>query len=235
MTRILFVCHGNICRSPMAELVLKDLIQRAGLNGRFFVSSAAISGEELGNPVYPQARKKLAEHGIDSAGKRARVIRWEDYGKYDLIIGMDGENMRVLRRLYEGDPEGKLHLLLEYDGRPGAAIADPWYTRDFERAWSEIYDGCFALLRMLCPNITLDFSACDGRDALYAELRRRMLWQDWYGETLDALHDILTGLPYLGKSFSFVMPAPSQPESVREYAEKIYQEFVDVGLTTECV
>lgn len=233
MTRILFVCQGNICRSPMAELVLKDLIQRAGLNGRFFVSSAGVSAEELGNPVYPLARQKLAENGIDCAGKTARVIRYDDYAKYELIIAMDAENLRTLRRLFDGDPQGRLHLLLDYDGRPGASVADPWYTRDFDRAWQDIYAGCFALLRELCPHITLDFSLCGDRAALFAELRRRMLWQDWYGETLDALHDILTGLPHLGKSFSFVMPSPSMPESAQDYARRIYQEFLEAGLPAE--
>lgn len=229
MKKILFVCHGNICRSPMAEFVLKDLAARAGVEGAVYVSSAATSAEELGNPVYPAARQKLAEHGIDCAGKLAHRIRREYYDSYDLIIGMDEENMRELHRLFGGDRDGKLHTLLQYDGRPGIPVPDPWYTRDFDSTWRDIYKGCFGLLRELCPEVTLDFSDCSDRARLYAVLRRRMLWQDWYGESLDALHDILTGQPHLGKSFRFVMPAATAPESCRDYAARIYGVFQEAG------
>ena len=123
MTKILFVCLGNICRSPMAEFVMKDLVERAGLAGTFSIASAATSSEEAGNPVYPPARRKLAEHGIQCAGKTSRQLRAEDYGKYDLLIGMDGRNLRNMERICGGDPEGKIHLLMDYTDRPGE-VAD---------------------------------------------------------------------------------------------------------------
>ena len=148
MTKILFVCLGNICRSPMAEFVMKDLVERAGLAGTFSIASAATSSEEAGNPVYPPARRKLAEHGIQCAGKTSRQLRAEDYGKYDLLIGMDGRNLRNMERICGGDPEGKIHLLMDYTDRPGA-VADPWYTGDFERAWQDILEGCEGLLAHL--------------------------------------------------------------------------------------
>ena len=120
MIKILFVCHGNICRSPMAEFVMKDLVEKAGLEQEFHIESAATTREEIGNPVYPPARRKLAEHGIDCAGKTARQLRSGDYGAYDLLIGMDQENLRDMHRICGGDPAGKIHLLMEYaDGRKG--------------------------------------------------------------------------------------------------------------------
>ena len=148
MTKILFVCLGNICRSPMAEFVMKDLVERAGLAGTFSIASAATSSEEAGNPVYPPARRKLAEHGIQCAGKTSRQLRAEDYGKYDLLIGMDGRNLRNMECICGGDPEGKIHLLMDYTDRPGE-VADPWYTGDFERAWQDILEGCERLLAHL--------------------------------------------------------------------------------------
>ena len=148
MTKILFVCLGNICRSPMAEFVMKDLVERAGLAGTFSIASAATSSEEAGNPVYPPARRKLAEHGIQCAGKTSRQLRAEDYGKYDLLICMDGRNLRNMERICGGDPEGKIHLLMDYTDRPGE-VADPWYTGDFERAWQDILEGCEGLLAHL--------------------------------------------------------------------------------------
>lgn len=146
MTRILFVCHGNICRSPMAEFVMKDLVKQAGLGDRFQIASAATSTEEIGNPVYPPARRKLAEHGITCAGKTARQLTKADYAQYDLLIGMDRANIRNMNRIFGGDPDGKLRLLMEYGGRPGE-VADPWYTGDFEAAWQDILDGCGGLLQ----------------------------------------------------------------------------------------
>ena len=148
MTKILFVCLGNICRSPMAEFVMKDLVERAGLAGTFSIASAATSSEEAGNPVYPPARRKLAEHVIQCAGKTSRQLRAEDYGKYDLLIGMDGRNLRNMECICGGDPEGKIHLLMDYTDRPGE-VADPWYTGDFERAWQDILEGCEGLLAHL--------------------------------------------------------------------------------------
>ena len=145
MTKILFVCHGNICRSPMAEFVMKDLVKKAGLESQFHIESAAISTEEIGNPVYPPARRKLAEHGIDCSGKTARQLTNTDYGRYDLLIGMDRANLRNMRRICGGDAGGKLHLLMDFSDRPGE-VADPWYTNDFETTWRDVLAGCQGLL-----------------------------------------------------------------------------------------
>ena len=148
MTKILFVCHGNICRSPMAEFVMKDLVKKAGLESRFHIESAATSTEEIGNPVYPPARRKLAEHGISSAGKTSRQLTGTDYDQYDLLIGMDRANIRNMNRICGGDPEEKLHLLMEYTDHPGD-VADPWYTDDFETTWRDVLAGCKGLLERL--------------------------------------------------------------------------------------
>ena len=148
MIKILFVCHGNICRSPMAEFVMKDLAEKANATSKFHIESAATSREELGNPVYPPARKKLAEHGISCAGKRARQLTPADYEEYDFLIGMDSANIRNMNRICGGDPESKIHLMLEYAGRPGD-VADPWYTRDFEATWRDVEAGCKGLLQEL--------------------------------------------------------------------------------------
>nr|WP_326216670.1 low molecular weight protein-tyrosine-phosphatase [uncultured Oscillibacter sp.] len=148
MERILFVCHGNICRSPMAEFVMKDLVGKAGADERFFIASAATSTEEIGNPVYPPARRKLAEHGIGCAGKTARQMTAADYREYDLLIGMDSANLRNMRRICGGDPEGKIRLLMDFTDRPGD-VADPWYTGDFETTWRDISAGCRGLLEWL--------------------------------------------------------------------------------------
>ena len=148
MTKILFVCHGNICRSPMAEFLMKELVRQAGQAEAFCIASAATSAEELGNPVYPPVRRKLAEYGIDCTGKTARQLTRRDYEDWDLLIGMDEENMAGMRRLFGGDPEGKLHMLLEYAGL-NQDVADPWYTRDFDAAWQDVTVGCTALLNRL--------------------------------------------------------------------------------------
>jgi len=227
MMKILFVCHGNICRSPMAEFILKDMVQKSGLAAGFEIASAATSSEELGNPVYPPARRKLAEHGIDCAGKTARRIRREDYEGWDLLIGFDEENMRHMARAFGGDPEGKLHRLSEYAGRGEDEIDDPWYTRDFDTAWEDIYEGCLGLLNALMPEVTLDFSACRERPELYEIMADRMLWQPSYGRNLDALYDLLTGLPHLGRSFAVCLPAEDAP--CRGYAEIITQVMEDAG------
>lgn len=146
--KILFVCLGNICRSPMAEFVMKDLVKKAGLSDRFEIASAATSTEEWGNPVYPPAREKLREHGISCIGKTARQITREDYDYYDLIIGMDESNIRGIHRICGGDPAGKVHLLMEYTGSL-KNVADPWYTRDFNATWNDVLAGCTALLTHL--------------------------------------------------------------------------------------
>ena len=150
--RIIFVCHGNICRSPMAEFVMKDLVKKAGLEHRFVIESAATSTEEIGNPVYPPARRKLAEHGIRCAGKTARQMRRADYEAYDLLIGMDRANLRNMERICGGDPDGKMRLLMDYTDRPGQ-VADPWYTGDFDATWRDVEDGCRGLLRQLTEAI----------------------------------------------------------------------------------
>ena len=148
MIKILFVCHGNICRSPMAEFVMKDLVNREGLADGFEIASAATSSEELGNPVYPPARRKLAEHGISCAGKTARRMTREDYEKYDFLIGMDHANIWNMTRIAGGDPENRIRLLLDFAGRH-EEVADPWYTGDFEETWNDVLEGCTALLRHL--------------------------------------------------------------------------------------
>lgn len=145
---ILFVCHGNICRSPMAEFAMKDLAVRDGLAERVRIASAATSTEELGSPVYPPARRKLAEHGIDCAGHAARQLTKADYAAFDLLIGMDSANIRNMTRICGGDPEGKIHRLLDFTARPGD-VADPWYTGDFQTTWEDVSEGCAGLLDKL--------------------------------------------------------------------------------------
>lgn len=146
MTRILFICHGNICRSPMAEFVMTDLAAKAGAADAFEIASAATSAEELGNPVYPPARRKLAEHGISCGNKRARRLRPDDYDSYDLLIAMDRANIRNIERICDGDPDGKVHLLLDYTDHPGE-VADPWYSGDFEATWQDVLAGCKGILK----------------------------------------------------------------------------------------
>lgn len=146
MKRILFVCTGNICRSPMAELVMKDKICKRGLDAEFFVASAATSSDEIGNPVYPPVRKRLESRGISCAGKTAVQLRRSDYEQYDYIVGMDSQNLRNMLRIFGGDPQNKVSLLLDFTAQPHE-IDDPWYTRDFATAEREICEGCEALLQ----------------------------------------------------------------------------------------
>ena len=146
MVNILFVCHGNICRSPMAEFVLKDLVQKAGVEDQFFIASAATSTEEIGNPVHPGTVRRLAREGISTAGKYAVQLKRSDYPKYDFFLGMDDWNLRNMRRMLGGDPEGKVHLLLDYTQRPGEEIADHWYTGNFEVTYADILEGCRGFL-----------------------------------------------------------------------------------------
>lgn len=148
MTRILFICLGNICRSPMAEFVMKDMVRKAGEADQFEIASAATSREEVGNPVYPPARQKLAEHGISCKGKTARQLCAEDYSYYDLLIGMEKANLRNMQRICGGDPSGRLHLLMDFTCRPGE-VADPWYTGDFDATWRDVEEGCRGLLNHL--------------------------------------------------------------------------------------
>ena len=132
----------------MAEFVMKALVQEQGLSYRYEIASAATSTEEIGNPVYPPARRMLAAHGISCAGKTARQMTKQDYADYDLLIGMDHANLRNMRRICGGDPDGKLHLLLDYTNRPGE-VADPWYTDDFQSTWEDVTEGCQGLLKAL--------------------------------------------------------------------------------------
>ena len=147
--KILFVCHGNICRSPMAEFVMKDMVRRNNLESRFEIDSAATSREELGNPVYPPARRKLAENGIACAGHRARQMTKTDYDDFDLIVCMDRNNIRNALRITGGDPLRKVVLLLDYADRAGEEVADPWYTGDFDATWDDIASGCEGLMNKL--------------------------------------------------------------------------------------
>ena len=148
MMRVLFVCHGNICRSPMAEFIFRDMARKRGLEGRFEIASAATSAEELGNPVYPPARQELARHGISCRGKTARQMTRADYDDFDYLIAMERYNIRNMLRIVGGDPEGKICRLLDFTDRP-RDIDDPWYSGDFSRAWADIVEGCEALMAKL--------------------------------------------------------------------------------------
>ena len=142
---ILFVCLGNICRSPMAEFYMKDLVEKEGLDWAFHIESAATSREEWGNPVYPPARRELARHGIACGGHAARQLTREDYGRFDYLIGMENANIRNMRRMLGGDPEGKIHRLMDFTARPGE-VSDPWYSDRFDIAYRDIREGCEKLL-----------------------------------------------------------------------------------------
>jgi len=151
MIKILFVCHGNICRSPMAEFVLKDMARKRGEEDRFEIRSAATSREEIGNPVYPPARKKLEEKGIACSGHHARQMTKQDYAYFDKIICMDRANVRNILRIAGGDPDGKVSMLLDYTDRAGQEVADPWYTGNFDATWRDVSEGCEGLLRRGLP------------------------------------------------------------------------------------
>ena len=149
MVRIMFVCHGNICRSPMAEFIFKKMVAERGLEAEFEIKSSATSNEEIwngiGNPVYPPARAEFAKHGISPDGKRAVQLQRSDYDKYDLFVGMDSANIRNMHIILGGDPEGKIHKLMDYTSRPGD-VADPWYSDRFDIAYRDIFEGCAGLL-----------------------------------------------------------------------------------------
>lgn len=148
MIKILFVCHGNICRSPMAEFVMKNLINKKGMADQFEIDSAATSTEEIGNPVYPPAKRKLKEHGISCEGKTARQMTKEDYTYYDYIIAMDRFNLRNMTKFVGNDPDNKVSLLMDFASHPGD-VADPWYTGDFDATWNDVYEGCVGILKKL--------------------------------------------------------------------------------------
>ncbi len=153
MIKILFVCHGNICRSPMAEFIFKDLVKKHRMEGEFEIRSAATSTEEIGNPVYPPAKAKLAEHGISCKGKTAVQMTKSDYDYYDKIIAMDRYNLRNMQRFVGNDEKNKVSLMMDYTDRRGD-VADPWYTGDFDTAWNDILDGCIGLYAALTKNKT---------------------------------------------------------------------------------
>lgn len=152
MTKIMFVCHGNICRSPMAEFIFKDMIRKQGLDQDFLVRSCATSTEEIwgdvGNPVYPPAQRELKKHGISCEGKRAVQLKKSDYDKYDLFIAMDSMNLRNIGRIFGKDPQNKVHKMMDYTDRKGD-VADPWYTGRFDVTYTDILDGCKGLLESL--------------------------------------------------------------------------------------
>ena len=146
MTRVLFVCHGNICRSPMAEFIFKAMVTRKGLEKEIFTESAAVSAEEMGNPIYPPAKRCLTQHGVPfDPEKRARRIDASDYERFDRIICMDSSNLRLISRIIPADPEHKIHLMMSYAGS-GRDVADPWYTGDFEQTFQDLLTACEAML-----------------------------------------------------------------------------------------
>ena len=206
---------------------MKDLCARAGLAGRFEIASAATSTEELGNGVYPPVRRLLAERGIDCAGKTVRLLQASDYEAFDLLIGMDAYNLRNMRRLLGADEAGKLRLLLDYAGRPGESVADPWYTRDFEAAWEDVTEGCRGLLAALTESRVVDLAGCETREALYAALRRQTDLPAWFGENLDALWDVLTGEAPREPCCVLALPRKSSP--VFDYAVRLRAVFEEAG------
>ena len=159
MIKVLFICHGNICRSPISEYVLKDMVEKRGLTDAFEIASAATSTEEIwngkGNPIYPPAQAELRRHGIGEtaytnfSGKRARQVTKQDYQYYDYLLCADSNNIRNTLRITGPDKEGKVKLLLDFTDRPGRSIADPWYTGNFEETYRDVYEGCTALLEAL--------------------------------------------------------------------------------------
>ena len=151
MLKIMFVCHGNICRSTMAEFVMKDMINKAGLSDKVYIASSATSREEIGNPVHYGTRNKLREVGISTEGKYAVQLTKSDYSKYDCIIGMDGYNIRNILHITGGDPDGKVSKLLDLTF--GRDIADPWYTGDFDETYDDVMEGCSALLKKIQEKI----------------------------------------------------------------------------------
>ena len=146
MVKVLFICHGNICRSPMAEFILKALVKAKGLESRYHIESAAVSTEEIGNPIYPPARRCLSQHGVAfDPEKRARQVTPADYERFDLLICMDASNLRWIRRIIPEDPEGKIRLMMSFAGS-SRDVADPWYTGDFEQTFQDVLQACEAML-----------------------------------------------------------------------------------------
>ncbi len=153
MIKILFVCHGNICRSPMAEFVMKDMVRKADLEKKFVIDSKAARRDELGNDTHYGTKAKLRQMGIPFAKRRATLLTKEDYAAYDLLVGMDHENLRDMLRLFNGDPDNKIHMLPEFAGEQGE-VADPWYTGNFDETYDDVQKGCKGLLQLLIKNET---------------------------------------------------------------------------------
>ena len=152
MIKIMFVCHGNICRSPSAEIIMRDMLKKARLDDRVEVASSATSTEEIwngiGNPVYPPMAAELKRHGLDPSGKRAVQLKKEDYDKYDLFIGMDSANIRNMTRIFGSDPHNKIRKLMEYTSK-GGDVADPWYSGNFDLTFRDVSDGCYELMKII--------------------------------------------------------------------------------------
>lgn len=151
MRKIMFVCHGNICRSPMAEIVFRDMVRRLGKESEFVIESRATSTEEIGNPVYPPARRELAKHGLSSDGKYSVQLKSSDYENFDLFVGMDSANIRNMHRIFGNDPDGKIKKLMDFT-EYGGDVADPWYTGDFDVTYRDVYEGCERLLECILKN-----------------------------------------------------------------------------------
>ena len=152
MIKVIFLCHGNICRSTMAEMVLKHLVRERNIADCFYIDSAATSREEIGNGVHYGTRRKLAEVGIPCEDHRARQVTKKDYEKFDYLIVMDSNNVRNLNRIIGSDPDGKVYKLLDFTGRPGASIADPWYTGNFDETYRDALEGCEGFLKKVSEN-----------------------------------------------------------------------------------
>ena len=152
MIKVLFICHGNICRSPMAEFILKDMLHGSSVEGKVFVASKATHTDEIwngrGNDIYPPAKKVLSSHGIPFEKREATLLEISDYDEYDMLIGMDRENSFVMNRMFPGDRKNKIYKLMSFAGK-NDDVSDPWYTRDFERAYNDIYSGCLGLIEYL--------------------------------------------------------------------------------------
>ncbi len=230
MTKILFICWGNICRSPAAALVFRELARREGLEDDFSTASAGVSDEEEGNGVYPPMRRVLEAHALDCAGHSARMLRRSDYEAFDLLVCMDALTIGRTRRFFGGDPEDKVRNLLDYAGRTGEEIDDPWYTRDFERAMREIELGCRAMLDSL-RSVTLDLSACRDRAELYAGLREGLDLPDYCGSNLDALWDVLTEPGYRNRRCRLILPPEESP--LASYAKLVRETLREAGVLAE--